>query len=44
MAEDLLSTLADLREEEVLKIVEDRLCAGEKPLKILEDARLISWA
>jgi methanogenic corrinoid protein MtbC1 len=39
MAEDLVSMLADLREEEALKIVEDRLGAGEEPLKILEDAR-----
>jgi methanogenic corrinoid protein MtbC1 len=39
MAEYLVSMLADLREEEALKIVEDRLGAGEEPLKILEDAR-----
>jgi len=39
MAKDLISTLADLREKEALKIVEDRLSAGEEPLKILEDAR-----
>jgi methanogenic corrinoid protein MtbC1 len=39
MAEDLVSMLADLREEEALKIVEGRLGAGEEPLKILEDAR-----
>ncbi|MCJ7656038.1 MAG: cobalamin-dependent protein, partial [Dehalococcoidia bacterium] len=31
--------LADLKEKEALKIVEDRLKAGEEPLKILEDAR-----
>ncbi len=36
---DLVSTLADLKEEEALKIVKDRLEAGEEPLKILEDAR-----
>jgi methanogenic corrinoid protein MtbC1 len=39
MAEDLVSTLADLKEKEVLKIVKDRLSAGEEPLKILDDAR-----
>jgi 5-methyltetrahydrofolate--homocysteine methyltransferase len=39
MAEDLVSALADLREKEVLKIVKDRLGAGEEPLKILDDAR-----
>ncbi|MBC8273652.1 MAG: cobalamin B12-binding domain-containing protein [Chloroflexi bacterium] len=39
MAKDLVSTLADLKEQEALKIVEGRLSAGEEPLKILEDAR-----
>jgi methanogenic corrinoid protein MtbC1 len=39
MAKDLISTLADLKEKEALKIVEDRLKAGEDPLKILDDAR-----
>ncbi len=39
MAKDLVSTLADLEEKEALKIVEERLGAGEDPLKILEDAR-----
>jgi methanogenic corrinoid protein MtbC1 len=39
MAKDLVSTLADLKEKEALKIVEDRLNAGEEPLKILDDAR-----
>jgi methanogenic corrinoid protein MtbC1 len=39
MAEDLVNTLADLKEQEVLKIVKDRLSAGEDPLKILGDAR-----
>jgi methanogenic corrinoid protein MtbC1 len=39
MAKDLVKTLADLEEEEVIKIVEDRLKANEDPLKILEDAR-----
>jgi methanogenic corrinoid protein MtbC1 len=39
MAKDLVKTLADLKEQEVVKIVEDRLNAKEDPLKILEDAR-----
>ena len=39
MAKDLINTLADLKEKEALKIVEDRLSAGEEPLKILDDAR-----
>ena len=39
MAKDLVKTLADLEEKEALKIVEDRLGAGEDPLKILDDAR-----
>jgi len=39
MAKDLVKTLADLKEKEVLKIVEDRLNTGEDPLKILDDAR-----
>jgi len=39
MAKDLVNTLADLKEKEALKIAEDRLSAGEEPLKILEDAR-----
>ena len=39
MAKDLVRTLADLKEKEALNIVEDRLKAGEEPLKILEDAR-----
>ena len=36
---DLVKTLADLKEKEALKIVEDRLSAKEDPLKILDDAR-----
>ncbi len=36
---DLVRTLADLKEKEALKIVEDKLKAGEEPLKILDDAR-----
>ena len=39
MAKDLVKALADLKEQEVTKIVEDRLKAKEDPLKILEDAR-----
>jgi methanogenic corrinoid protein MtbC1 len=39
MAENLVETLADLKEKEALKIVEDRLNAGEDPLAILGDAR-----
>ena len=39
MAKDLVDTLADLKEEETLKIVQDRLNAKEEPLKILGDAR-----
>ena len=39
MAKDLVKTLADLKEKEALKIVEDRLRTGEDPLKILDDAR-----
>jgi methanogenic corrinoid protein MtbC1 len=34
-----VNTLADLKEQEVVKIVEDRLKANEDPLKILGDAR-----
>ena len=39
MAKDLVKTLADLKEQEAIKIVQDRLNAKEDPLKILEDAR-----
>jgi len=39
MAKDLVKALADLKEQEVTKIVEDRLKANDDPLKILEDAR-----
>jgi methanogenic corrinoid protein MtbC1 len=39
MAQKLLNALADLKEKEALKIVEDRLKAAEDPLKILDDAR-----
>jgi methanogenic corrinoid protein MtbC1 len=39
MAENLVNALADLKEQEAIKIVKDRLGAGENPLKILSDAR-----
>lgn len=39
MAKDLVNLLADLKEQETLKIVKDKLDAKEDPLKILEDAR-----
>jgi len=39
MAEDLVKTIADLQEEEALRIVEERLSAGEDALKILSDSR-----
>jgi methanogenic corrinoid protein MtbC1 len=39
MAGDLISTLADLEEEDVLKIVEKRLSVGEDPLKILDESQ-----
>ena len=36
---ELVTALADLKEEEALKLVEEKLSAGEAPLKILEDVR-----
>lgn len=39
MAKDLVNALADLKEKEALGIVQDRLSAGEDPLRILDDAR-----
>jgi methanogenic corrinoid protein MtbC1 len=36
----LITALADLKEEEALKIVEEKLNANEDPFKILEDVRL----
>ena len=39
MPGDLVNLLADLKEEEVLKLVRERLDAGEDPLKIMEDGR-----
>jgi len=38
MAKDLVKTLADLKEEEVLAIVQEKLNAGADPLGILSDA------
>jgi 5-methyltetrahydrofolate--homocysteine methyltransferase len=38
MAGDLVRALAELKEEEALKITEERIKAGEDPLKILDDA------
>lgn len=37
--ETLAETLADLKEEEALKIVKEKLAAGEDPLEILESCR-----
>lgn len=39
MAQDLAQTLADLKEEEALALVQERLRAGQDPLTILGDAR-----
>ena len=39
MAGDLVNLLADLKEQEALKVVKERLNKGEDALKILEDAR-----
>jgi 5-methyltetrahydrofolate--homocysteine methyltransferase len=39
MAKDLVTALADLKEQEALKIVEERLAAKEDPLKILDDTK-----
>ena len=38
MAKDLCKTLADLKEDEALAIVEERLNAGADPMGILDDA------
>jgi 5-methyltetrahydrofolate--homocysteine methyltransferase len=38
-SDDLVNALADLKEEEALRIVEERLNSGEDPFKILEDVR-----
>jgi methanogenic corrinoid protein MtbC1 len=39
MAQDLCNTLADLKEKEVLAIVQERLNKGDDPMGILDDAR-----
>jgi len=39
MSGDLVNLLADLKEDEVLKLTKKRLDAKEDPLKILEDSR-----
>ncbi|MFP4641816.1 MAG: B12-binding domain-containing protein [Dehalococcoidia bacterium] len=39
MAEELVTALAELREDEALKNVESRLNSGEDPLNILDEAR-----
>ena len=39
MAGDLVNTLADLKENEALEIVKERLGKGDDPMKILDDAR-----
>jgi methanogenic corrinoid protein MtbC1 len=39
MAGDLVNLLADLKEQEALKVVKERLAKGEDALKILDDAR-----
>ena len=38
-SDNFVNVLADLKEEQALKIVEDMLNAGEDPHKIMEDAR-----
>jgi trimethylamine corrinoid protein len=39
MAGDLATLLADLKEEEAIKVTKDRLAKGDDPMKILEDSR-----
>jgi methanogenic corrinoid protein MtbC1 len=39
MSADLVNLLADLKEDEVLKLTKEKLDANEDPLKILEDSR-----
>jgi methanogenic corrinoid protein MtbC1 len=39
MAGDLVNLLADLKEDEAIKVVKERLAKGEDALKILDDAR-----
>ncbi len=39
MAGDLANLLADLKEDEAIKVTKERLNTGDDPLKILEDSR-----
>jgi 5-methyltetrahydrofolate--homocysteine methyltransferase len=39
MSGDYVNLLADLKEDEVLKLTQERIDSGEDPLKILEDSR-----
>jgi len=39
MAEDLINLMSDLKEEEALKVVKERLNKGADPMKILEDSK-----
>ena len=39
MAENLVSTLANLKEKEALEVAQNRLNAGDDPLTIMDDAR-----
>jgi 5-methyltetrahydrofolate--homocysteine methyltransferase len=39
MSADYVNLLADLKEEEVLKLTQERLDAGEEPMNILNDSR-----
>ena len=39
MAGDLSTLLADLKEDEALKVTKERLDSGDDPMKILEDSR-----
>lgn len=39
MAGNLAELLADLKEDEALKLTKDRLAKGDSPMKILEDSR-----
>ena len=39
MAANLATLLADLKEEEAIKVTRERLASGDDPMKILEDSR-----
>jgi len=39
MTEELVKAIADLHEAEALRLMEERLGAGEEPHKLLEDSR-----